>query len=242
MAGILNRAALREEVLKNLGDRPEIGSAPVITRANRHLDLAQLRIARAYPPGWRELNRVDEVSVTALPQYLWSGSLRHIYSLRVKEDNNFSPKLIEVDQRTFDQLLGVPETQTSVADHPTHYTIWDIGSGWLLDWYPVPSDDFVLVRRYAVWPSIMSSDISFPDLRNKDDILIALATSTLFDSLGNKMAASKWFANYSGMLRDAVMAENVRPDLVIRPTGAKEESALQPNPWADPFVRSFGDG
>lgn len=236
--GDLKRSELREEVEKNLGDRVETNDTPVQTRLNRHLHLAQIRIARAHPDGWRELNLSDEDTVTAAATYDdLPENLRQLYSLRRKEISSHSPKLTYIPSRQWDQLLGDPSTVSSSVDEVTHYTLWGGGDGFTVEWYPEPASDFDLIRRYSIWPADFAGDNDTSDLDHKDDVLIALATSTLFQSLGMREDAARWFFVYQDLFRQAKELDMTRPDSAIVPRGASDEQRLVRDPVSDPFVK-----
>jgi len=246
--GTLTRVFLRAEILSNLGGLPQNNDN--ITRINRLIDLAALRIARAY--GWQELERTttDAITVTGTPATDQvhipvlvpdggggAGTLRSWLTLIRRVGNDTPFKLVRIPERQWAQMTLGSESPL-LTGAATHYRWWSDR----LYFYPVPDQNWTLIQDYKIWPSLNFSDGAggeLPsDLDFKDDMLIALATHNAFQSLGQREDATQWFAIYSDMLQAAINEEMDKPDTAIVNRGISErDSGVVVDPVKDPFVR-----
>lgn len=236
--GDLNREELRNEVKGNLGRST---NDAINERVNKQLHLAQIRIARAHP--WTEMYTQDTKSVLASAGSTYTDfptGLKDIYSLRVATSSDtVSTRLIWVPQRQWDELIG--ESSLQPTGDVTHYTRW----GSTIEWFRTPSENFTLYRRYTTWPVDFTSnpaggqDVNVSELDNKDDIIISLATSTLFHSLGAVEDAASWFGLAGSALGLAIQEEMQKPDIsrVPRRGSGDADVSRVGNYWSDPFVR-----
>jgi hypothetical protein len=252
LGGILTRDELTEEVSKNLAGRA-LDDDPTYARIYRHLNLAQQRIARAKGVKWSELKeeRAIGIAVTGnvntdafvdIYAKVLSGSahkLRRIHSIRIVENLSTDHKLVRRLPRQWDRLFPDSRayaTSTSTSDI-TNYVEWKNN----IQLYRVPAAAYSLTLRYSRWPTDFSTQ-STPsttksDLDGKDDMIIALATHNLLQSLGMREDAQQWFAIYSDLLRDAKADQDDEPDESRIPDGTSETSAPYANEyWRDPFV------
>lgn len=238
MMGDLTRLDLVDEVKRNLGNRSTAGGTDITSRVIRHLNIAQNRIARKHP--FRELNKVDSVSISItgtlavdkVHQFSAALNLREIHSLiRVFTDER-PFKLIGKPHRQWSQIVGVSD-EFSVGD-PTHYNEWEKGK---IEFWRIPNRAFTLVRKYLVWPANLTSDTQVSDLYKKDDVIIAYATSSLFDSLGQREDAGKFFAVGNALYQDAYEEDLERIDDTTIPENISEDDVGPGNYIIDPFVR-----
>jgi len=239
--GTLTRAILRAEVLSNLGNIPDSGDTT--TRINRLLDLAQLRIARAYD--WKSQETIHVAAITTgtpaadqLFAFIPSGSptplIRKIHTAmrRVGTDTPF--KLIRVPMRQWSQL-GLGSESPLTLGAATHYLLRDSGT---FTFYPTPDANWTLTIRYTTWPQPLANDNTASSLDFQDDMLIALTTHNAFQSLGQREDAVQWFAIYSEMLQSSIREEAEEPDMAILNRGLSErDSGVIIDPVSDPFVR-----
>ena len=138
--------------------------------------------------------------------------------------------------RTWDQLIGA-EALVSTGDARL-YTVWrDSGGAHRLEWYPVPSQNWTLLRRYSVWPALLPADGSFSTLDNKDDLLIAWTTEWMFGSMGEHEDRKTWKETRMELMRDAKLDDMSKPDVSHLPRGGSDEVDVSPDYWVDPFVR-----
>ena len=231
--GDLTRAEMTEEVKKNLGNRVDFPE----TRVTRHLDLAQIRMARKHR--FTELYRYDFVSIapTGNPDvdyiHTFPVKIRDIHSLVRVNDNETPIKLIGMSFRQWAQTIG--QTQEHTTGDPTHYVR---SSPEIIQFWPVPSRSFTLVRRYIVWPGNLTLSGTKSGFEKKDDIIIAFATSSIFHSLGQKDDASNYFNIANSLLEDAILQDMERHDESWLPYGVSESSIATVDYVTDPFVRS----
>jgi hypothetical protein len=243
--GTLTRPFLRAEILSNLGGLPQDNDN--VIRINRLIDLAALRIARAY--GWQELERTTTTAITVTgtpatdqivtPSLGIGGQdkLRSWLTLVRREGNDTPFKLIRIPERQWAQLTLGSESPL-LTGAATHYRWWSDR----LYFYPVPEQNWTLIQDYKIWPSLNFADGSggelASDLDFKDDLIIALATHNAFQSLGQREDAVQWFAIYSDMLQSAINEEMDKPDTAILNRGISErDSGVVVDPVKDPFVR-----
>ena len=228
--GTLALTDLREEVLANLGNRDDITNA----RLDRHLDLAQMRIARSrtfeetkrqgvfvhIPTGTLDDDRFLDVGMI----------IRETYSLRITTEGK-ERKLVRIGQRKFDQLY--PDTRDHTGD-PKLYILWNN----IIEFWPIPNETIELVLRWSIWPAAFTLTTQKSDLDEKDDMIIALATHTIFKSLRQKDSAAEWLDTYAQTLGESVREEAEKPDLDLLPGPGVEDAAGSSAPWKDPFVGS----
>lgn len=228
--GTLTLVDLREEVLANLGNRDDITN----TRLDRHLDLAQMRIARSRefeetkrqgvfvhtPTGTLDDDRFLDVGMT----------IREVYSLRITTEGK-ERKLVRIGQRKFDQLY--PDTRDHTGN-PKLYILWNN----IIEFWPIPNATIELVLRWSIWPAAFTLTTQVSDLDEKDDLIISLATHTLFKSLKNKEGAAEWLDTYAQGLGESVREESEKPDLDLIPGPGVEDTSGSSSPWSNPFVGS----
>ena len=97
-----------------------------------------------------------------------------------------------------------------------------------------------LRARGIIWPTTFSdgSPASVSDLKEKDDLIIALTLSYLFQIQGDLDRAGRWWVTYKSMLADAIKDERERPDMDRLPTVAVQDVTHGPAYYEDPFVQS----
>ena len=236
--GTLTRDELINEVSKNLGGRVDN------TRIVRHLNMAQDRIARQRV--WPELNIVDEIThtytgVAATDKFhdLTQGGTIRIKVLRalVRIISGESPvPLVYVPDGQWSSLVGKPDALANAGD-PTHYNRWKPG---YVEFWPVPSRKFALLRRYRKEPDNFSTAGSnvVSNLVDKDDIIIAYSTSSLFNSLGMRDDGGRYFNIGDALLRDAKVDSMTNEDEVITDRGVSVSGTGPTNYIVDPFTKA----
>ncbi len=230
----LDLSDIRSEVESNLGGRTNT------TRFNRLINLAQVRIARAW--NWRELQTRDTAAgpYTGVPatDKTYTGftslNLRELLTLVRYVGSETPVKLTRLPQRQWDQVIAVPENVTGVGD-PEFYMLHGDRT---VELWPVPSRAWTMQRTYTLWPTDLALDTAESDLLNKDDIIIAMATHLAFQSLGMLEDAARWFAIYREGEKQAKEEDAEKPDLTLMNIGIADSHRIQTTPWADPFVRS----
>lgn len=198
-------------------------------------DSTSITLADSLPSAAASGKKVRNVSATH-PDALYTGlpsTLKDIFSLMYREAGDDSRrKLTWIPQRQWDQLIQSSSSQSS--GNVTHYTRWGTNR---LEWYKTPSDDFLIERRYSVWPSDLV-DGTESELKHKDDLIIAWATELMFHSTGMRTDGATWFAIRSQLLRDSISEDRSKPDIARVPLGASEAIGTGGiNYWQDPFVK-----
>ena len=238
--GTLNRGELRAEVNANLGNRTDSTPANITTRVNRLLDLAQTQIAREYD--WKELQEFDQAIITPTgtktvdKYYNYSiSNLREFHALiRKATASEESHKLTQVPQRQWDRLVARTDL-LSTGEDAYFYCLWKSR----IEWFPVPTRQFTLDRRYTIWPAAFADDNETSDLDNKDDIIITCATHLAFQSLGMRDDAASFFGQYQNLIQRARVQDQKQPDLDQIPRGTTAGEVQNPLPWGDPFVKRW---
>ena len=230
--GTLQFSDLKDEVLQGLGNRTGIDSS----RLARVINLAQMRIARVKV--WDDLETVVEgtFSITSSAKndkfLTLPTNVRTIYSVRVIIGANQSRKLQYVPPRKFDEKIPEPEYYS--RGKPTIYTLY---SGKLELW-KVPDSTYSYSIRMATWPSTLSSDSDVSDLDQKDDMIIALSLSWMFQSIGRTEDASRWWRIYANMLNSATGEETEKLDMDLLPSfESMPGNAGVGDYYVNPFVK-----
>jgi hypothetical protein len=243
--GTLTRAELQSEVSKNLGGLLDNLSGADLTaakeRINRHLELTQIRMARVRD--FQELRKRDSdpVTITGTPatdQYYTNlpSTLRKVFAFIRQIGTDRGHKLTFWPHRSWDQLVTTPsEISTGDADI---YTAWrDSSRAIQMELYPVPSQNWTLLRRYSVWPTPFANDNAVSDFDAKDDIIIAWTTEWMFRSMGETEDHNEWRGVRMELLDTARKDDMSEPDISILPRGQSVDVEFGPNYWVDPFVR-----
>ncbi len=229
---------LREEVKLHFADRPDLTDAQV----DRALNIQQERMARAYD--FEDLKVVDSGTLpfTSTPaddkffpfSTLGSGNQepREVYSFRLDTADGRARKLTQLSARKFDKL--VPEPEFHGVRTPTMYTIWADK----FELYPVQDIAYPYELRMSKWPTTLVNVNDKSDFNRKDDILIIITISWLFNRFGEYERAGRFFGIFNALWRDATNEDLGMPDREIGTLGGKETSIYGEKYWLDPFVRS----
>lgn len=221
----LTRSQFENEVNYNLGDREDVAQA----RRLIALNIAQEQIARFHD--WRELEQVQTGTLIADTKTLsFPSNPREIYSFRLDLDSSQSRKLIYLPVRFWDRLI--PEPEWYATGKPEFYTYYVNKA----EMWRIPNDAYKYELRYSAYPAdfTAASDVA-SELLTKDDAIIALATSWLFQSLGEAERAKMWYYRGEAVLKTLRQSEVKRADLTV--TGGPHRPSWGEY-WKDPFVRS----
>lgn len=225
--GTLTLAEIKTEVLTNLGGRSDQDD-----RITRIINLAQVRIARR--GNFRELRALlsDTTSAAggetgkflAVP-----ATLREIFSL-VLLDGTSSRKLTQITAKQFDKY--VPAPQVYDTGRPSIFILYKD----FIEFWRVPDQAYEVRLRCNLWPTAFTdtSTSATSDLDEKDDIIIALTTAMIFDSLRMEKDADKYFKIYGSMMREALDESEYQPGQDIVPAfevGAGDTTDYHLNPW-----------
>jgi len=228
--GTYQLSTLRSDVRSNLGNRTDITD----TEIDRAINLAQMRVARRWL--WEELERSydatlpDTGDAEADKKISFDNNFREVYSFRLIIGEGQSRKLTQLPPRQFD--ASIPEPEYYARRKPLYYTVWNnVAEVW-----PVQDDTYKAIVRASVWPNELVNDSDLSELDRKDDILIAFATSWLFEQKGFSEESTKWFRIGRSMLENALSEEETLPDRELK--APVNYPRRQPGEyWRDPFFK-----
>jgi hypothetical protein len=228
--GTLILSELQDEVRAGLGGRTDLD-----TRLTRFLNLSQQRLAR--------LHDFDEMETSSVVSLTYTGAdtdgdislptLREVYSVRVIDDSR-SRKLVQKSPRWWDKMIPMPNYPS--RDIPQLYMIWSS----TVYVFPLPEKDYATVKlRWTKWPTALSAAGTASEFLQKDELLIELAISYAYRSLGNPEEAAKHEAVAKRLFLESDTIDRERPDL--EQVGDAREGSAQgvQDYWRDPFVRSI---
>jgi len=227
--GTLTFAELKDETRAGFGGRTDLDA-----RLGRFLNIAQQRLARLH-----DFDEMETASVVSLSNTgastdgdITLPTLRELHSIRI-EDESRSRKLVQRSPRWFDRMLPMPNYHS--RDIPAIYMIWkDVVSVW-----PLPEKSYPTVRlRWTKWPTALSAEATPSEFNEKDELLIELAISYGYRSLGNPEEAAKHEAVARRLFSESDQIDRDKPDLEMRGDPSVGSQASQ-DYWRDPFVRSI---
>jgi hypothetical protein len=238
--GTLKQSELVDEVRSFHAGRDDLTDA-IITRAlnlvqqqmaRRH-DFEELRSTEEYTPTFMDDPSVDRfIGYSMLSTFV---NPREIYSLRVIDTSNTEgDKLEYVAPRQLDELVPNP-AELLITGMPHHYTQW----AEKFELFQVPDQAYKYVIRGSIWPTALStaSPLATSSFREKDDIIINLTVSYLYNRLGEYEKAGRFFGIGSTLFQEAVGEDLTRPDREIKPNSERHIAASREY-WLDPFTRS----
>lgn len=232
--GTLTLTELQDEVRSGMGGRVDLN-----TRLTRFLNLAQQRLARMHD--FDEMETTSTVSLSntgaATDGDITLPTLRELHSIRV-EDGSRSRKLVQKSPRWWDKMLPMPDYHS--RDIPSIYTIWNN----TVFVFPLPEKSYTnLVRlRWTKWPTALSVGATPSEFREKDELLIELAISYAYRSLGNPEEAAKHEAIVRRLFNEADTIDRDKPDLEQVGDASQGSQTAPQDYWRDPFVRSVDGG
>ena len=173
-----------------------------------------------------------------------NGGLKAMESIRMSfgasdADGPFdrSYMLSYLGRRQFRRLLPNPESTLAMQGYPSVFTEEDEQ----LYLYKIPNKAYLLEIGYFSWPSDLADDATTSTFDGKDDILINLASSIGFHSLGMREQGGQYYAIANAVIADAEAEDGATPSHVITGKGTSSTSGnLIGEPWNDPFVNSIG--
>lgn len=221
--GVLTGEEMENEVRSNLGGRTDLDD-----RLYRFLNFAQDQLARYHQ--FDELETLVETTTTAGVGTLSLPSKPlDIRSLRLI-DGSQSRKLTYYTPRQFDAM--VPDTSWYATERPSIYTAYRR----TVELWRIPNDSYTVYLRYKAYPTAFSEgDDDTSDFEGMDDILIALATSWAFRSLGESEKASYWVGVAAKGMQLARNADLFRTDYA--PSGTASVNLPAGEYWNNPFIK-----
>lgn len=222
--GTLTRSELEAEIRASLGNRTDLNS-----RLPRILNMTQDLITRIWP--WSELeDSVTGTTVDGTKTITFSTRNRDVYSFLLL-DGTRSRKVKYIPLRLWDKKIPYPEQYTE--GRPEFYTSY----GSTLEMWRIPDDAYSYIIRRVKWPTnfTSASDVA-SDLEHKDDIIIALAVSYAFRTLGNIEKADSWGRTGGFGLKQAIEEDEGKSDYAI---SAEYISNISDDYWLNPWVRDM---
>jgi len=237
--GTLQLTEIISEVKDHFAQRPDLTDAKAVVALN----IAQERMARAHD--FEELEVIDTGTVpfTSTPSNdrffpftsLGVGNTepREVYSFRVIEADARHAKLEQWSVRQFDK--EVPDPEYLSVGFPRHYLMWSEK----FELYRIPDQAYTYNIRMSTWPAAFStSDLTAKSSFNrKDDILMTLSISWIWNRLGEYERANRHFGIFSTLWNQAVEEDNKKPDRDIVPAFERGRSGFNAQYWLDPFVK-----
>lgn len=232
--GTLTLTNLKSEIRSHLGGRTDLNDRLVTA-----LNIAQIQLARVHD--FEELQDVGTISfpftgVTATDMFIQYSVLgdsdpREFYSISLVDGTN-SRKLVRKTVRQFDQLIPDP-TRFALA-RPQIYVTWKTR----LELWPIPDQAYTGVIRWSKWPAVFTEGApnAVSEFRQKDDILLYMAVSYLYHSLGEYERAKMFFGFAKNHYDTSIKEDRERPDTDISPVSSFP--VYNASYWSNPFVRS----
>ena len=235
---LLTLADLKTEISASFASRSDIDS-----RLNNVIDLSQLRLARLHD--FDELRQSEETTLTITTDAetdktvsfptLTNARIRKIYSLRIFETGGtrLARKLQKVLPKKWD--LVIPEPEYYSRNTPSHYTVWENNQ---YELWPVPDIAYKIKIRVSRWPKKVSitGEGNPIDLENVDDLIINLAISYLYHSLGRNDKGKEFYGIYRGLAKEALLEDSTDYDEAM--AGVSTGSSFGTRGYDDPFVYS----
>ena len=234
--GTLTLSDLREEVKSHLADRDDITDV----QYNRAINLAQERMARSHD--FRELSFslshtaafADDPAVDKFLPFsaltLGGRDIKKILSF-VAVDGTNSNKIERKTPSELDRLVPVKEVWSTFR--PSIYTEWREQ----FEFWKIPDKSYVYDIRLMTWALDLSVDGTASDFDHKDDVIINLTVSGLFNRVGEYERAGRFFGIFNALWKDAITSEMREPDRVIKPPQNEPSGRSSSQYWLDPFVR-----
>lgn len=221
--GVLTVAEMENEIRGNLGGRTDLDS-----RLHKFLNFAQDQLARFHQ--FDELETVVETNfIVGNGRLALPSKPLDIRSFRLM-DGSQSRKLVYYTPRQFDKVLPDPDWHTT--GRPSIYTSY----GHVVEVWRVPDNTYQCKLRYKAYPTAFTaSSTQVSDFESMDDILIALATSWAFRSLGEAEKASYWAGVASKGMQLAKNADLFTTD--YEPSGNMDVNLTASDYWLNPWIK-----
>ena len=227
--GTLTYEQMTTEVLANLGNRTQFDTSRLLNIMN----LVQIRIARK--PKWKELKDTVESTFTITASakddkfITVPANTRDILTFRVITSDGNSRKLHRRSTRQMDRI--VPEPEYYSRGDPTIYSEFKDK----MELWRVPDTADTYLLRRTTWATPFTGlTTQTSDLEEKDDMIVALASSWALHSIGRIEDSRQWWVVYNDMYKNAVEENNEEPDEELL-----SDSQLLERPgeyWLDPFI------
>ena len=228
--GDLTLSQMKDQVRLALGNREDLDVhlVPII-------NTCQLRVARFFD--WEESITTTAVTITVsdpLDAFV-DGSVslptntRELHNINILDSGDLY-HLEAVDHKRWKDhyypLYG------NTTGRPDTYSLW----GNSVELYPPPDKEYSAKFRHTAWPSDMYSDNDKSALLKKDDLIIALSICWALYHLNSPDRAGAYWAIFKSMVKEAIDAENMKPDLYMK----IDTMGYSPmtDYWKQPFIKS----
>jgi len=235
--GTLQLSELSTEIKEFHANRDDLTDARVVTVLN----LVQERMCRAHDFEELRVLETGTLPFTSTPSAdrflaytdLSSGNQepKEIYSFRVIESDSRHAKLRQWSPRQFDQL--VPNPEYYATGFPEAYVLWQDK----FEFFRIQDQAYIYNLRMTKWPTAfsVSSLTTKSDFSRKDDMLIHLAVSWLFDGYGEYERAKRFFGMFKQQYDEAVLEDMRRPDQEIVAEVGRADRIPAEEYWRSPF-------
>ena len=230
--GTLLFSELLDELKSHLGNRGDLTDA----RLTRFLNIAQDRVSRRHD--FEEMQVKETISIVKDVQDFdlttLTATVKEIYSVVALETNDEPiEKLIQINTRDWDKRHSSTAFLNSKGD-PIEYVRWSNA----LELWRTPDRDMQLQFRFIKFPTAFSgADAQKSDFTEKDDILILLAASWAFQSLGEYDRSKQFFINATSSINVVITEDQREPDKdIVPPWEEGGHSHRSANLVSDPFV------
>ena len=239
---ILTLAELKTEISSTFAKRSDIDS-----RLNNVVDLAQLRISRLHD--FDELRQSATVNTVITSDAeadktisfpaLTDSRIRKVYSMRLLDTAGTiqARKLTKILTKNWDR--AIPEPEFYARGPCTMYTVYENNK---FELWKVPDIVYKILIRVSRWPKsvVTTGEGNIADLENVDDLIINLATSYLYHSLGREDKGKTFYGIYRGLAKEALMEDATDYDESM--AGVSTQGGFQSRGYDDPFVYSTAGG
>ena len=132
----------------------------------------------------------------------------------------------------------IPEPEFWSRSWPTHYTVWENNK---FELWRIPDIVYTLQIRLSRWPKKVSvtGEGNPIDLENVDDLIIHLALSYAYWSLGRTDRAKDFFGIYRGLAKDALIEDDTDLDEAMAGVKIPIDTFQGSRGYDDPFVRTI---
>lgn len=208
-----------------------VSGATLQSRVTTYFDWAQKRIARYY--SFHELTTYTEAATftSGVKRYTFTtlGLTRpkDIGSIILLDTYN-SRRLVRWNRVKFEKK--VPRPENFANQRPRIYT--RVGNA--IEVFYIPDATYSVRIVYPQWPTTLSTDGSFSDFENKDQLLVAATILETYLALEEYADANVWLPKVMGLLNDAVKAEgDVDWEPMAEPINTLGGGSMSGSPWTE---------
>jgi len=155
---------------------------------------------------WKDLRIEKEITLTIdTYRYAFPSDMNTCLSMKIYDGT----ESVELMERTKEWLnRAVPAPASDGTARPQYYAV----DGNYYELYPVPNEAYTVRILYLRWPAELTLDSQACDIDGIDDVVVSLATSGVYASLGQLDMANYWENKYLRSRKDASIADSRRPN------------------------------